>query len=182
MKSGLIKSKTSTLFHLPIIYGSTALVDHGRFFCILSVRRTGAQPIRTPLHTHTTPTQNKCTHTYIHAWLGFEPTSPVRDQVKTYHPILTFNHAAVLISLNFAKWLPTRCIRDHGSLITTDPWYDCPRINFSMGCSRNKCHLYPSPIFHGIYSCVVSLVACKFSTILRDRSVVTSFCNLAVVR
>jgi hypothetical protein len=155
--------------------------------------------------------------------VGFEPTSPVCEQLKTYHRTLSLNHAAVLmvlivlISLNFSKWLPPRCINYHGSLITTDPcyscprinfsmgcsWnechlyailifhgsrittdpsYNCPRINFSMGCSRNKCQLYASLIIHGINSGVVSLVACKFSTIRQDRSVVTSFCTLSVVQ
>jgi hypothetical protein len=75
------------------IYGSTALMDLGRFFSFLipyTVNRTpwtGNQPVTRPLPTHrTTQTQNKRTQTSVPR-VGFEPMIPVFERAKTVHAV-----------------------------------------------------------------------------------------------
>jgi hypothetical protein len=75
------------------IYGSTALLDLGRFFSFLilyTVGRTlwtGDQPVARPLSTQsTTPTHNKHTQTSM-PLVGFEPTIPVIQRAKTVHAL-----------------------------------------------------------------------------------------------
>jgi hypothetical protein len=75
------------------IYGSTALLDLGRFFSFLilyTVGRTpwtGDQPVARPLPAHrTTQTQNKRTQTPMPR-VGFEPTIPVFERAKTVHAL-----------------------------------------------------------------------------------------------
>jgi hypothetical protein len=74
------------------IYGSTILVDLGRFFSFLihTVGRTlwtGDQSLARPLRTHgTTQTQKKRTQTSIPR-VGFEPTIPAFEQAKTVHAL-----------------------------------------------------------------------------------------------
>jgi hypothetical protein len=75
------------------IYGSTALVDLGRFFSFLNLYTvgetlwTGDQPVARPLPTHrTTQTQNKRTQTSMPR-VGFEPTIPVFERAKAVHAL-----------------------------------------------------------------------------------------------
>jgi hypothetical protein len=75
----------------PSIYGSTALVGLGSFFQFLNIYRVGRTPltedqlVARPLPTHrATQTQNKSTHTCMPR-VGFEPTIPVFERVKTVH-------------------------------------------------------------------------------------------------
>jgi hypothetical protein len=82
-------------------YGSTALVDLGRFFLqfinLYTVGRTpwtGVQAVARPLPTHrTTQTQNKRTQTSMPR-VEFEPTAPVFEQAKTVYAL---NCAATMV-------------------------------------------------------------------------------------
>jgi membrane protein DedA with SNARE-associated domain len=85
---GNIKIKVTVSRSLsPWLY--SPLLNLGRFFSFLilyTVGRTpwtGDQLLARPLSTHrTTEAQNKRTHTFI-ARVGFEPTIPVFERVKT---------------------------------------------------------------------------------------------------
>jgi hypothetical protein len=68
-------------------------MDLGRFFSFLifiqtvGLLRLWISPVARPLPTHTTTqTQNKCTQTSMPR-LGFEPTTPVFERVKTVHSL-----------------------------------------------------------------------------------------------
>jgi hypothetical protein len=88
------------------LYGSTALVDIGRFcsFLILyTVCRTpwtGDQPIARPLPIHRiTQMHNKRIHTSMPR-MGFEPTIPVFERAKTVHAL---DHAATVIGDRYVR-------------------------------------------------------------------------------
>jgi hypothetical protein len=75
------------------MYGSTALVDLGRFFSFLILYTdgrnpwTGDQHVARPLPTHrTTQTQNKLTQTSM-SRVEFEPTTPVFERAKPVHAL-----------------------------------------------------------------------------------------------
>jgi hypothetical protein len=74
------------------LYGSTALVDLGRFFnfLIYTVGRTpwtGDQFVARPLPTHiTTQILNKRTQTHMPR-VGFEPTIPAFELAKNVHAL-----------------------------------------------------------------------------------------------
>jgi hypothetical protein len=89
--------RSSSRIQLPIstceiifFYGSTALWTLAAFLSLYTVGRTpwtGDKPVARPLPTHrTTQTQNKRTQTSM-LRVGFEPTTPVFEQVKTVHPL-----------------------------------------------------------------------------------------------
>jgi hypothetical protein len=75
------------------IYGSTALVDLGRFFSSLILYTVGRAPCTSdhsfarPLPTHrTTQTQNQRAQTSM-LRVGFVPTTPVLERAKTFHAL-----------------------------------------------------------------------------------------------
>jgi hypothetical protein len=75
------------------IYGSTALLNLGRFFSFLILYTVGRnpwmgdQPLARPLPTHrTTQTQNKRTQTSMPR-VVFEPTIPVFERAKIVHAL-----------------------------------------------------------------------------------------------
>jgi hypothetical protein len=89
-------------------------LDLGRFFSYLIIYTvngtpwTGDQPVARPLPTYrTTQTQNKSTQTSI-PWVGFEPTIPVFERVKTVHAIgraaTMIGSVLVLINTNPVCW------------------------------------------------------------------------------
>jgi hypothetical protein len=84
-----IQSHTSSL---QFIYGSTALVDLGRFFSFLIYRESVWFPGRgsaRPKHLFThrsAQTLTKRTQTSM-PWVGFEPTIPVFERAKEVHAL-----------------------------------------------------------------------------------------------
>jgi hypothetical protein len=67
---------------LPHISVSKSFYTDGR------TPRTSDQPVARPQPTHRiTQTQNKRTHTNIHASVGFEPTIPASERAKTVHAL-----------------------------------------------------------------------------------------------
>jgi hypothetical protein len=90
-------------------YGSAVLLlDLGHFFSFLILYtvgrtpQTGDQPVATPLPTHrTTQTQNKRTQTPM-PWVGFEPTIPAFERVKTVHAL---DYAAIVMGTFYGIFL-----------------------------------------------------------------------------
>jgi hypothetical protein len=72
------------------LYGSCGIFPSFQFLNLYTVGRTpltGDQPDARSLPTHrTTPTQNKRTQTSMPS-VGFEPTIPVFERVKTFHAL-----------------------------------------------------------------------------------------------
>jgi hypothetical protein len=92
----IIKRKRRENINLPTYlptYGSTALLDLGRFFSFLILHAvgrtpwTGDHPVARPLPTHrTAQTQNKGTHISMPR-VGFQSTTPVFERAKTFHSL-----------------------------------------------------------------------------------------------
>jgi hypothetical protein len=107
-------SEVSTSICLPI-YGSTALVDLGRFFSFLIYTQSvgllgrGDEPVARPLPTErTTQTQNKRTQTSMPR-VAFEPTITVFQRAKTVH---VSDRAATVIGRKLLRLLSSIPVLD----------------------------------------------------------------------
>jgi hypothetical protein len=107
------------------LYGSTALWTLAAFFSFLilyTVGRTpwtGDQPVERPLPIHrTTQTQNKSTQASM-SQVGFEPTIPVFERVKTVHAL---DRAATAIGYGLLSSITVPAI-------TISPCVNCRAIN-----------------------------------------------------
>jgi hypothetical protein len=107
VKDAKLISKSVVVYCKISVYGSTTLVDLGRFFSFLIFYTVGRtpwkkdQPVARPLPAHTTTrTQNKRTQTSM-SWVGFEPTIPVFERLETIHAL---DRAATGIGLRWKYW------------------------------------------------------------------------------
>jgi hypothetical protein len=131
-------SKTRPKLSTISIYGSTALVDLGRFFSFLILYTLGRipwtrdQPVARPLPTQrTTHTQNKRIQTSM-PWTGFEPTIPALERAKTVHAL---DRAATVIdrSCQLSNCvLPSQSALAFLTVYFYQTWYN---LNFRPGAN-----------------------------------------------